>query len=103
MARPRKTTPSYLPHHQSGKARAVWSDSTGQRHFRMLPGPFNSPESRTAFARLQLELESSPLGTLTDPIGITVNEVLLAYIEHAERHYRGVDGTPTGRKPSTLS
>jgi hypothetical protein len=61
MARPRKTTPSYLLHHQSGKARAVWSDSTGERYFRMLPGMFNSAESRTAFARLQLELETSTL------------------------------------------
>jgi integrase len=62
----------------------------------MLPGLFNSPESRTAFARLQLEIETSHLTTITNPASITVNEVLLAYIEHAERHYRGLDGTTTG-------
>jgi hypothetical protein len=56
----RKPTPSYLHHSQSGRARAVWTDSAGTRHFRMLPGPFDSPESRTAFARLQLELEAAP-------------------------------------------
>jgi integrase len=45
---------------------------------------------------LQLELETAPhRGRTPDPDGITVNEVLLAYLEHAERHYRGPDGTPT--------
>jgi hypothetical protein len=62
----------------------------------MLPGLFNSVESRTAFARLQLELETSPLANITDPNAITMNEVLLAYVEHAERHYRGQDWNPTG-------
>jgi integrase len=62
----------------------------------MLPGRFNSSESRTAFARLQLQLETSPLANVMAPTGITVNEVLLAYIGHAERHYRGSDGSPTG-------
>jgi len=28
----RKSAPSYLPHKQSGRARAVWTDSTGERH-----------------------------------------------------------------------
>jgi hypothetical protein len=30
MARPRNSIPSYLPHTQSGKARAVWTDQTGK-------------------------------------------------------------------------
>jgi hypothetical protein len=29
MPRPRKSIPSYLPHAQSGRARAVWTDYTG--------------------------------------------------------------------------
>src|SRR5687768_16138086 len=94
MARPRNSVPSYLPHKQSGRARLVWTDATGTRHFRMLPGPFGSPESLAAKARL--ELASSPLRTAADPGGISVAEVLLAYIEHADRHYRHPDGTPTG-------
>jgi integrase len=97
MARPRNTIPSYLPHTQSGRARAVWTDATGIRRFRLLPGPYESAESRGAFARLLLELDAAPhTATRTpDPAGVTVNELLLAYAEHAERHYRGPDGLPT--------
>ncbi len=95
MPRPRKSTPSYLLHNQSGRARAVWTDTAGTRHFRMLPGAFDSQESRIAFARLQLELESVPTAIVTGPDGISVNEMLLAYLAHAERHYRGSDGNPT--------
>jgi integrase len=94
MPRPRKSVPSYLLHPQSGRARAVWTDSVGVRHYRLLPGVFESQESRTAFAQLQLELASSP-AAVAKPSGCTVNEVLLAYLDHAEKHYRGADGKPT--------
>jgi hypothetical protein len=68
----------------------------GTHRFRLLPGPFDSGESRAAFAQLVLELDAAPHATRTpDPVGVTVNEVLLAYLEHAERHYRGPDGMPT--------
>ncbi len=84
----RSNTPSYLPHTQSGRARVVWYNTTGIRRQKLLPGPFDSPESRTAFARFQLELETAPLRA-PNPTGteISVNELLLAYVEHAERHY----------------
>jgi len=63
----------------------------------MLPGAFDSAESQAAFARLVAELAVSPTRTPTrpDPNGITVNEVLLAYIEYAEQHYRAPDGVQT--------
>ncbi len=96
MSARRKPTPSYLPHSQSGRARAVWTDSAGERHQRLLPGPFDSAESRTAFARLQLELASAPLARPVEgTAGVSVNEVLLAFLDHAERHYRRDDGTQT--------
>jgi hypothetical protein len=60
MPRPRKSIPSYLPHKQSGRARAVWTDPVGVRRFRLLPGAFDSQESRTAFAALLLELDAAP-------------------------------------------
>jgi hypothetical protein len=88
----RKPTPSYLLHKQSRRARAVWTDNTGTRQQKLLPGAYNSLESRTAFARLQLEPETSPSATVAVRNGLTVNEVLLAYIDHAELHYRGPDG-----------
>ena len=95
MAARRKLTPSYLEHKQSGKGRAVWTDSAGTRQQKLLPGPFDSPESRAAHARLALELATSPAAALADPGGITVNEVLIAYLDHAGRHYRYADGRPT--------
>jgi integrase len=96
MPRPRKSIPSYLLHTQSGKARAVWTDRAGTRQFRMLPGAFDSDESRAAFATLLLELEAAPhQPPAAEPTGVSMAEVLLAYLDHAERHYRGPDGRPT--------
>jgi len=92
----RKPTPSSLPHKQSGRARAVRTDQTGTRHFRMLAGAYDSPESRSAFARLQLELEGRPhsASTLESPRQ-SVNDILLAFLDHAERYYRTPDGQMT--------
>jgi integrase len=62
----------------------------------MLPGVFDSPESRAAFTGLLLELQAIPHQVpVADPDGITLAELLLAYLEHAERHYRLPDGEPT--------
>jgi integrase len=92
----RKSTPSYLHHKQSGRGRAVWTDALGVRQQKLLPGEFDSPESRTAFAKLHLELVTSPLsGCQLTPATISVNEVLLAHLDHAERHYRRGDGSLT--------
>lgn len=97
MASRRNPTPSYLLHRQSGRARAVWTDTTGKRQQRLLNGPFDSQESRTAFATLLLELEASPQRVHPqDATGLTLNEFLLAYVEYAEQHYRGPNGKSTG-------
>ena len=95
MPRPRKSIPSYLPHKQSGRARAVWTDPAGTRRFRLLPGAFDSPESRSAFAALLLEIDAAPHRLQAADPGLTLAELLLAYLEHAERHYRTPDGKPT--------
>ena len=95
MPRPRNPIPSYLPHKQSGRARAAWTDFIGNQQQRLLPGKFNSPESLEAFARLQLELATSPAIVATAE-GVTVAELLVAYLEHASQHYRDADGNPTG-------
>jgi integrase len=92
----RRPTPSYLLHSQSGRARAVWTDRTGVRHFRLLPGPYDSQESREAFARLQLELEAVPHAVQTpEPEALTVAELLVAFMGYAADHYRTPDGKPT--------
>ena len=96
MSARRKPTPSYLEHKQSGRARAVWTDQTGTRHQQLLPGPFDSSESRTAFARLQLEIEASPHHVRAAATnGTTINELFDAFLDHAEQHYVRADGTQT--------
>jgi len=76
----------------------VWYDSLGVRRQKLLPGAFNSPESRTAFAKFQLELEACPVPAEVTRDGLTVAELLLAYLDFAERHYR----TPDGRSTSEI-
>ena len=92
MPRPRKTTPSYL-RHPNGQGRMVWTDATGTRRYKQLPGAFNSPESLEAFARLQLELAVSPAAVPPSlHAGPTVVEVLAAYLKYAGEYY-GRDST----------
>lgn len=91
----RKPVPSYVAHKKSGRARVVWYDCVGVRRQKLLPGTFNSPESRTAFARFQLELEACPVPAEVTRDGLTVAELLLAYLDFAERHYRTPDGKST--------
>jgi hypothetical protein len=66
---------SYLLHRQSGKGRACWTDALGVPKQRLLPGPYGSRESRKAFDRLKLEVESSP-AAVSDLEGITLVEIL---------------------------
>lgn len=95
MARTRKLTPTYSFHKQSGRGRLTWTDPLGIRNEKLLPGPFGSPESLTAKARLELELATSPTGTLATNKAISVAEVFAAFQEHAKKHYCRDDGTKT--------
>jgi integrase len=63
----------------------------------MLPGAFDSPESRSAFAAFLLELQAAPHQPQPPAAlgGITVAELLVAYLDYAEGHYRTPDGQPT--------
>ena len=97
MSRTRNAAPSYIPHAKSGRGRLQWYDATGTRREKLLPGPFGSAESLAAKARLELELATSPTAT-AEPVGpeaLTVAELLIAYLNYAERHYRELDGSPT--------
>jgi len=74
----------------------VWTDPTGSRRFKLLPGVFDTKESRAAYATLLLELNAAPhRPAVADTDGFTVAEVLLAFLDHAEQHYRTPDGKPT--------
>src|SRR5262245_11588979 len=92
MARHRNPAPSYVLHKQSGRGRLVWTDSLGLRQQKLLPGPFNSPESLAAKARLELELAVAPTGTVNENKNISVAEVLSAYHDYALRYYVGAYG-----------
>jgi integrase len=62
----------------------------------MLPGAYDSPESRAAFTALLLEQQAAPTqAAVPDRAGLAIAELLRAYLAHAERHYRGPDGQPT--------
>jgi integrase len=95
----RRPTPSYLHHGSSDRARAVWTDGRGKRHFRLLPGKYGSAESRSTYARLLLELDVAPHhAELAKRNDLAVAEVLDAYREFALKHYR----QPDGRLSSTI-
>jgi integrase len=95
VARHRNSAPSYVLHQQSGRGRLAWTDSLGIRHQKLLPGPFGSVESLAAKARLELELATSPAAPAVNPEALTVAEVLVAYLDFAEQHYRDKEGNPT--------
>jgi integrase len=89
--------PSYRHHKQSGQAIVTLPDGAGGRRDVLL-GPYDTPESRTEYARVIGEWEARGRRLFDDaaePKGLSVNELLVAFLEHAERHYRRPDGTLT--------
>jgi integrase len=90
----RKHSPSYVVHRASGQGRAVWYDHTGKRCQKLLPGAFESQLSLNAFHQLQRDILETPRRSIESG-AITINELLLAFVDHAEEHYRRKDGTIT--------
>lgn len=96
MARKKNSVPQYLLHQQSGQARV----RVDGRDYML--GPFGSPESRVRYGdiiarhsrgqpiepRVQAQ-QPQPVNT-----GLTIAELVLAFMRHAERHYRK-NGKPT--------
>jgi integrase len=94
----RKSIPSYRLHKQSGQAIVTLSDGLGSRHDVLL-GPYDTVESRAEYARVISEWETNgrraaPKKSQGNESGLTVNELILALIRHAEQDYRRSDGTP---------
>jgi len=95
---PRKPgIPQLTLHKASGRAVVRL---TGRDHYL---GTFGSPEAKEAYDRLIAEwlaggrrVAHDATSVAASPIpGVSVNEVLLAFWKHAERHYRHPDGSPT--------
>ena len=88
--------PSYRFHKASGQAVVVLD---GRSHYL---GAWNSSKSRAEYERLIAEwladrrrrsIERAWTGP--GPADLTINELILAFLNHAEIHYRSPDGQPT--------
>jgi hypothetical protein len=62
---------------------------------RVYLGPYNSPESRAAYARELAEWESGGKRAPTAKDALTILELVDRFWTHAEGYYRKPDGTPT--------
>lgn len=92
---PRKPQiPAYRLHKASGLARVILDG----KHVYL--GPFGSPESQVAYGKLIAERFGNLVADLPpSPVGdkypdITINELLVRYLDHAARYYSGA-GEPT--------
>jgi integrase len=92
----RRGIPTYRLHKQSGQAIVTLTDGIGGRRDVLL-GKHNTPESRTEYLRVLAEWEATDrrLAGREAGIGISLNELNLAFLRHAESHYRRPDGTIT--------
>jgi integrase len=90
-----KKLPSYRLHKRSGQAVVTLN---GTDHYL---GDHDSPESKTQYEQLMSQWLAShrqlpPDESLATGTGLTINEVFLAYWEHAQVHYRK-NGRPTSQ------
>jgi integrase len=89
------SVPSYRKHKQSGQAIVTLSDGHGRRHDVLL-GKYGTRGSWQEYARVLAEWEASGRRLASpkhEPAGLSVNEVILAFWEHAKQRY-----SPSGRE-----
>src|SRR3954449_3333471 len=95
LSMPRRSSfPSYRKHKQSGQAIVTFRLPAGKRKDYLL-GPYRSKESKAEYARL-LAVYQAGDGTLPMAAGgpdLTVAELLVRYLRHADTHYCHPDGT----------
>jgi integrase len=99
MPRTKRGTPPSYRQHSSGQACVTVRLPDGRRR-EILLGTWESPESKAEYARVLAELAAHqghlpPRGRDTAPANLSINEVILAYWQHAEAYYRHADGTST--------
>ena len=94
MSRPRNPVPAYSFHKPSGQAYVRVPDGIGGRKVVYL-GKHGTEASRLEYRRVLAELPARAVPLSTTSANITVNELLLAFIRHAENHYRRPDGSQT--------
>src|SRR5262249_2129529 len=89
--------PSYRLHKQSGQAVVTLSDGTGGRRDVLL-GKYGSPKSRADYTRVGSEWEAAGCRLWHTPspgASLTIDEVVTAFWDYAEQHYRLADSTPS--------
>ncbi len=79
--------PSYLLHHSSGQARVVID---GKTHYL---GQYGSPISRERYDDLIADWLNRQD---TSCVSLTIDDLCLLFLDHANVYYRHKDGTPTG-------
>jgi len=97
MARPRNPIPTYRLHKQSGQAIVTITQNGTRRD--ILLGKYDSPESKAEYERILSQIRT-PAGVLALTLpstssDLTIAELFVAFMAHAEQHYRQPDGTPT--------
>jgi integrase len=91
MPRTKKGTPPSYRQHSGGQA-VVTVRTTSGRRWDILLGSWDSPESKAEYARV-LGVLGANGGRYPDPeqavapAGLSVNEIILAFWQHAEAHY----------------
>jgi integrase len=96
MPRRRSSFPALRHHRPSGQAVVTVRTAVGSRKD-IYCGPWGSPEARAEYNRVIAELAAFG-GSLPGPdpaayVDLTVNELLVAFLRHAEAYYRRPDGT----------
>ena len=100
MARTRNPVPAYQ-RHSSGCARVRTYDANGKRIEIILPGAYNSDESKEEYGRVlaQLRAGNGNLPAAKPSSDLTVLELFTRFMrDHVEPYYRREDGTPTGEQ-----
>jgi integrase len=92
----RNSIPSYRLHKQSGQAVVTLPDRLGNRRDVLL-GKYGTPESRLEYTRVLAEWETGgrQVSRSEPTTDLSLNELLVAYMQFAEGYYRHADGTPT--------
>ncbi len=96
MSRPKAQVPSYNLHKASGQAVMRVTLPGGVRKSVYL-GVFDSPESKAEYARRIQAIGTNTVTAITGPSAtdLTVAELLVRFLGHADQHYRHPDGKAT--------
>jgi hypothetical protein len=95
-----RSAPKYRKHKQSGQGIVTLSDGVGGRRDVLL-GPYGTKASKSEYDWVVAEWLAngrtwrSRNGAEERGSGLSVSELIIHFVEHAERHYRRPDGSST--------